>query len=376
MTVHGAKGLQAPIVFLPDTCQVPKSPGARLYELERHGSPPGAIGHLIWPVAKRKHDEIEAAKEAVRNAEIEEYHRLLYVAMTRAQDRLYICGWRGKNQLPNGCWYTLIDKGLAGLLSPAEGVDGTPVRRLELKPQEPVEGGKDATIEAPLIELPDWALRLAPLERSPFELRPSRLAVGQSESSVDAEQVPLGPTALADNARFARGRLVHALLQHLPEVGVEIRERAARAFIAARGADLPEGVRSEIVNETLAIANDPKFAPLFAEGSLAEVPVVAVLREAPEALALSGQIDRLAVLGNELLILDYKTNRPPPSRPEEVAPAYIAQLAAYRFALRRLFPRKAVRATLLWTDGPRLMEIPSTLLDDAECRMLQSGAKP
>ncbi len=377
MTVHGAKGLQAPIVFLPDTCQLPRAPGARLYELERHGSPPGAIGHLIWPVAKRKHDAIEAAKEAVRNAEIEEYHRLLYVAMTRAQDRLYICGWRGKNQLPNGCWYTLIDKGLAGLLSAAEGVDGTTVRRLELKPQEPVEGGEDTTIEAPLIELPDWALRPAPLERSPFELRPSRLAVGKVESSpVEDEQVPLGPTALADNARFARGRLVHALLQHLPELGVENRERAARAFVAARGADLPEAIRSEIVTETLAVANDAEFAPLFAEGSLAEVPVVAVLREEPEAVALSGQIDRLAVLGDELLILDYKTNRPPPSRPEDVAPAYIAQLAAYQFALRLLFPGKAVRAALLWTDGPKLMEIPSNLLDDAECRMLRSGAEP
>jgi ATP-dependent helicase/nuclease subunit A len=109
---------------------------------------------------------------------------------------------------------------------------------------------------------------------------------------------------------------------------------------------------------------------------LAEVPVVALLSEGPEALALSGQIDRLAVLGDELLILDYKTNRPPPSRPEDVAPAYIAQLAAYRFALRRLFPGKSVRAALLWTDGPRLMEIPSPLLDDAEGRMLQPQPKP
>jgi ATP-dependent helicase/nuclease subunit A len=162
-------------------------------------------------------------------------------------------------------------------------------------------------------------------------------------------------------------------LQHLPELGVENRERAARAFVAARGADLPDAVRSEIITETLAIANDPKFAPLFAEGSLAEVPVVAVLRREPEAVALSGQIDRLAVLGDELLILDYKTNRPPPSRPEDVAEAYKAQLAAYRFALRRLFPGKSVRAALLWTDGPKLMEIPSNMLDDAERRMLQAG---
>jgi ATP-dependent helicase/nuclease subunit A len=377
MTVHGAKGLQAPIVFLPDTCQLPRTPGARLYELEKQGSPPGEVGHLIWPVAKRKHDAIEAAKAAVLKAEIEEYHRLLYVAMTRARDRLYVCGWRGKNQLPDGCWYTLIDTGLAGLLSPVKGADGAPVRRLELKPQERVEGGKDATIEAPAIELPDWALTQAPPERSPFELRPSRLAVGQVEpSSIEAEQVPLGPAALADNARFARGRLVHALLQYLPELGIETRERAARAFVAARGADLPEAIRDEIVTETLAVANHPEFAPLFAAGSLAEVPVVALLREAPDTIALSGQIDRLAVLGDELLILDYKTNRPPPSRPEDVAPAYRAQLAAYRFALRRLFPGKPVRAALLWTDGPRLMEIPSNMLDDAEYRMLQTVPKP
>ena len=374
MTVHGAKGLQAPIVFLPDTCQLPKPPGARLYELERQGAPPGEIGHLIWPVAKREHDAIDAAKDAVRNAEMEEYHRLLYVAMTRPQDRLYICGWQGKTKLPDGCWYDLIKTGIAGLSNPAEGLNGTKVQRIEKRPAEPVESAEAAKREDAAIDLPAWATTQAPVERSPFELRPSRLAVGQIEASaIEGEQVPLGPAALADNARFERGRLVHALLQHLPELGVENRERAARAFVAARGADLPDAVRSEIITETLAIANDPKFAPLFAEGSLAEVPVVAVLRREPEAVALSGQIDRLAVLGDELLILDYKTNRPPPSRPEDVAEAYKAQLAAYRFALRRLFPGKSVRAALLWTDGPKLMEIPSNMLDDAERRMLQAG---
>ena len=377
MTVHGAKGLQAPIVFLPDTCQVPRPQGARLYELPRHGSGPGEIGHLFWPIAGRKHDAIDAAKDTVRDAELEEYHRLLYVAMTRARDRLYVCGWQGKTKLPDGCWYDLIKTGLAELLSPADGPNGTVVRRVEQKPAEPFEGGDVEKVEDAATELPEWALRPAPLERSPFELRPSRLAVGQIEpSSIEVEQVPLGPIALADNARFARGRLVHALLQHLPELGVEYRERAARALVAARGAELPEAVRDEIVAESLAIASDEHFAPLFAEGSLAEVPVVALLSEGPEALALSGQIDRLAVLGDELLILDYKTNRPPPSRPEDVAPAYIAQLAAYRFALRRLFPGKSVRAALLWTDGPRLMEIPSPLLDDAEGRMLQPQPKP
>ena len=112
---------------------------------------------------------------------------------------------------------------------------------------------------------------------------------------------------------------------------------------------------------------------MFLPGSLAEVPVVARLGEGDGAFALDGQIDRLAVLDRDLLIVDYKTNRPPAATPEEVAPAYIAQLAAYRAALARLFPGRTLRAALLWTDGPRLMEIPSTLLDDAERRILRRG---
>jgi ATP-dependent helicase/nuclease subunit A len=158
------------------------------------------------------------------------------------------------------------------------------------------------------------------------------------------------------------------LLQHLPEVGAEDQERAARAFVAARGAGLAQELKDEIVAETLAIVREASFTPLFQPGSLAEVPVAAVIGEGESAYELEGQIDRLAMLNRELLILDYKTNRPPPLTLQEVAPAYIAQLAAYRLALQRLFPGYALRAALLWTDGPRLMEIPSTSLDAAECR--------
>jgi ATP-dependent helicase/nuclease subunit A len=376
MTVHGAKGLQAPIVFLPDTCRLPKPPGARLYEMATPGAAPDETCHLIWPVAGRPHDAIEAAKSDTKDAETEESHRLLYVAMTRAEDRLYVCGWldRNKSKQPKGCWYELIDKGLTGLLSPAEGLGGHTVRRLELKPPVPVVvGAEPVQAVGEAVVLPSWAITPAPSERSPFELRPSRLAAGQIGATGETEQPTLGPSALADNARFARGRLVHALLQHLPEIRDADRERAARVFVAARSGGLPETMQGEIITESLAIAGDPNFAPLFAERSLAEVPVVARFGTGADQRALSGQIDRLAVLDDYLLILDYKTNRPPPSRIEDVAPAYISQLAAYRLALSRLFPDKEIRAALLWTDGPKLMPIPSTYLDDAERRILQSG---
>jgi ATP-dependent helicase/nuclease subunit A len=225
--------------------------------------------------------------------------------------------------------------------------------------------------EAPL---PPWASTPAPPEQSRELLTPSGLGalVGDTTPAYP-EQPPLGPKALADNRRFARGRLVHTLLQYLPEVAAADREGAARNFVAARGRDLPPEMREEIVSETLAIVQDTRFAPLFAAGSLSEVPVVARLGEGDGARILSGQIDRLAILDDALLVLDYKTNRPPPSSPQEVAPGYIAQLAAYRAALRLMFPERALRAAIIWTDGPKLMEIPSTLLDLAERRMLQEG---
>ena len=124
------------------------------------------------------------------------------------------------------------------------------------------------------------------------------------------------------------------------------------------------------MSETLAIVQDPRFAPLFQPGSLGEVPIVARFAKGD----LSGQIDRLVVSDGALLVLDYKTNRPPPETPEEVAPAYVAQLAAYRAALRLMFPGRSLRAALVWTDGPKLMEIPSNLLDRAEQRILAEGA--
>jgi ATP-dependent helicase/nuclease subunit A len=370
MTVHGAKGLQAPIVFLPDTCMLPRAQGASIHMLARHGVPPEEVGHIVWPAGGNTLSHIEEAKKTARKADLEEYHRLLYVAMTRARDRLYVCGWSQKEAPEKASWYELVDQGLQGLLTETPGYDGKPVQRRISEQTVPVKAPCEAEAAASAAELPDWATKPAPAERSRAILTPSGLgALLGDTASAYPEQPPLGPKALADNRRFARGRLVHTLLQHLPEVAAADREGAARNFVAARGRDLPEEMREEIVSETLAIVQDTRFAPLFAPGSLSEVPIVARLGEGD----ISGQIDRLAVLDDALIVLDYKTNRPPPSVPDEVAPGYIAQLAAYRSALRLMFPERALRAAIIWTDGPKLMEIPSTLLDLAERRMLQKG---
>ena len=376
MTVHGAKGLQAPIVFLPDTCMTPRVQGPRLYPLGRRDVPPDEIGHLVWAPGGADLQMLEEAKERQKQADLEEYNRLLYVAMTRAQDRLYVCGWQGQKEPDGLSWYRLVKDGLAGVLTEAEDEAGRAVLRLA-SPQEKPMGRTETSKERPAQpSLPDWARRPAMPEPSRLKLTPSGIGAGveQGHAAYFMEQPPLGPRALAADSRYARGRLVHALLQHLPEVGAADQERAARAFVAARGSDLTSAILEEVVVETLAIVRKPDFAPLFAPGSLAEVPVVARIGEGAEGFDLEGQIDRLAILDDALLVLDYKTNRPPPTRQEDVSPAYIAQLAAYRVALTSLFPERVIRTALLWTDGPRLMEIDSSFLDAAERRIRRRGA--
>ena len=238
MTVHGAKGLQAPIVFLPDTCMLPRRQGASIHLLARHGVPPEEVGHIVWPAGGNALEHIEEAKSLARKAELEEYHRLLYVAMTRARDRLYVCGWSQKETPEKASWYELVDQGLQGLLTESAGYDGEPVQRLISKQTAPVKAPCEAEAAAAAAELPDWATQPAPAERSRAILTPSGLGalLGDSASPYP-EQPPLGPKALADNRRFARGRLVHTLLQHLPEVAAaDQRGRGARLSSPHAGA--------------------------------------------------------------------------------------------------------------------------------------------
>jgi len=188
----------------------------------------------------------------------------------------------------------------------------------------------------------------------------------------DADPPISGPSALADESRFLRGTLIHALLEHLPTLPQSSWTAAAEAFVAARAEKLPRAVRNGIVTETLAVLREPAFAALFGPDSR---PEVAIAAEVPRpsgkgpALRLTGKLDRLARDGDTVLIVDYKTNRPPPDSADRVADAYLLQLAAYRLCVGRIFPSLAVRAAILWTDGPRIMEIPQAILDAYQARL-------
>ncbi len=381
MTVHGAKGLQAPIVFLPDTCMRPRLQGVRLYALPRAGEPPEEVGHLIWPPAGHsKLAGIEDSKALAERAEREEYHRLLYVAMTRAEDRLYICGWEGLQKREAGAvWYDLVRDGLGGLLADVVGPDGAHVRRMESPQTQAAKGDESEPEQRAVPPLPDWALTPARPERARRRLTPSRLTPptdGRAEGAF-AWQPPLGPRALSANHRFARGRLVHALLQHLPELDPEHQELAARAFVAARGADLAQELQEEIIAETLAIAGDRALCALVPPGQPGRGAGRGQDRRGRGRLSSSRA--RSTGSPSSRTSCSSSTTRPIARRPRRSRrwrEAYIDQLAAYRLALKRLFPGRSLRAALLWTDGARLMEIPSTSLDSAERRILAGPAKP
>jgi ATP-dependent helicase/nuclease subunit A len=188
--------------------------------------------------------------------------------------------------------------------------------------------------------------------------------------SASDEMLPRRAAGQADDTQvaraLARGRLVHRLLQSLPDIPAERRAEAGRRFLDRAGVEFSAPERETFLGEVLALLDNPQFALLFAPGSRAEVPIVGrIRRHGRPTLAVSGQIDRLADAPDAVLIADYKTNRPAPCRLEEVPHGYVRQLALYRHVLATLYPTRPVRAALIWTDTSALMEIPSNLLDQA-----------
>jgi ATP-dependent helicase/nuclease subunit A len=165
------------------------------------------------------------------------------------------------------------------------------------------------------------------------------------------------------NKALARGVLVHRLLQSLPDIPSAARAEAARRHLARCAAEFSAEERKTIIEQILLLLEDARFAQLFLPGSRAEVPIVGRLNGG--TLAVAGQVDRLAVTDDSVLIADYKTNRPAPRRLADVPEAYVAQLALYRAVLGELYPDKRIRAALVWTDVPDLMEISDASLDAA-----------
>jgi ATP-dependent helicase/nuclease subunit A len=346
MTVHGAKGLEADIVILPDTTTIPEGAARHatlLYDDEA----------VFFPMADRDAPEcVRTAKAKALDDALREHRRLLYVALTRAKDELHICGFEGKRGVRIGSWYDLMRP-----IAEARGIvvsEGEEMVR-ETAPRRTME--QITSVSLP-VELPAWARTPANQEQArPRLIRPSE-AAGTEEP---ARTLPSGAK------HFDRGLVVHALLAHLPLLPAGERMQAARRYLLAKGVDEDDG--EKLIKETLAVLDHPDFAVAFGPGSRAEAAIVADLPELGVDARVSGRLDRLAVNEDAVFAIDFKTNRPAPGHVDKVAPLYLAQMALYRAALGKVFPGRRIDCALVWTAGPALMPLPAGLLDAVFARI-------
>ncbi len=374
MTVHGAKGLEASVVFLVDTTTSPSdTQRLKLINLPQGNAGPHAPGVVVWAGRKAEDPSSVVAARAAMIADTEdEYRRLLYVAMTRAADRLVVGGCLpgNMNTVRKLSWYDLITKGLANSDLRVQELDtpsGKVTRYTLAEETSPSAGPVSAPAAAAPIALPNWLLTPAQPETSTESpLRPSGPAAGDSHPIRTGESIAQRARALQ------RGTLVHRLLQSLPDIAALGRRDAALAYLARNADGWTEDERKQLAENALALIADPRFAPVFAPGSRAEVSIVGRLERPHRRPALvSGQIDRLVVTDSEVLIVDFKTNHAPPTQATEAPKGYVRQLALYRAVLGKLYPQRPVRAALLWTETPEFMEISVPALDAELAAVIQ-----
>ena len=360
LTVHGSKGLEAPIVFLADATYRKDMRKDRL--LWRDDGLP------LWNVGKARQDSVSGDLYAQQEARLQaEHRRLLYVAMTRAEERLIVAGCQRQKEGSHtagrpASWYEMIRAGLERLPETSAGTmtlpGGSVGDRLSFGDGDAgrVSAGQttlpfalDGQRQPPM---PEWLQAVVRGEARTEPLRPSIDPLSED---------PPADSPLRDerSRRFGRGLVVHKLLQILPGVPESGRAAAMYRYLEKPGLGFDSSMRDAIAGEVCAILNNPEWLGLYGPSSRAEVPLVGEVG----GRQVSGQVDRLAVLDDEVMVIDYKTNRPPPRELGDVSPAYGRQMAIYRALLRQIYPEKKIRCALLWTEGPRLMLLKDSWLD-------------
>jgi ATP-dependent helicase/nuclease subunit A len=349
MTIHGSKGLQAPVVILPDTMR----------KNQQHNR-----DNILWPAKTGLDVPLYATnvnampqlyvsyKNEKMRTEEEELQRLLYVAMTRAADRLYVTGYAGVTKPQEGGWYDKIKSAMLGD---------------ELVQKIDTPEGEVLCIDNPQTEDPDKAQsksaakELAPKPAfwvyempKPEPMPPKPLIPSTPSKEEDEQDRSISPLMAVHNKRFLRGNVTHKLLEFLPEYAKEKHNAIAQNYINKNAGDLSQQVRDNIVKEVCAILSHPEYGDFFMAGSMAEVPITALM---PDNKVISGQIDRLVIGEHDIWIVDYKTNRPSPKEVTAVPKIYRDQLKAYRDVIQNIYPEHEIHCALLWTDVPRLMKV-------------------
>jgi ATP-dependent helicase/nuclease subunit A len=359
MTVHGSKGLQAPIVILADAADDPdRGMPAALALAEERAEGAAHLYHAprVLPLPGLRKEEkvgrIAAAEAAAKAAEREEHWRLLYVAMTRAEEALFVTGSLGPRETaPAGdSWYAQIAEVMPADLWMPNGLWGASAAQGVPPPPAPPRAAQTLELALPAAR-PRWLSQ--PIGEEPVPPRPLAPSALGEDVGADPPHAPGG-----DRSAALRGTLIHALLERLPALAPERRAEAAARWLARNAAMLPEGARAEMAEAALRVLAVPEWADLFGPAALAEVPIAATVG----GRVIAGTIDRLLVSEERIRLVDFKTARRPPAGLEAVPVAIMRQMAAYAAALAVTFPGRAVEVALLYTHAPRLIEIPAEVL--------------
>jgi ATP-dependent helicase/nuclease subunit A len=345
MTVHGAKGLEAPVVILADATADPAKLGRTPLTLDFEVTP-GASAPLLRPKKEERRSPFEESIGREEVQDLQEHWRLLYVALTRAADRLIVSGVApkakkdGSDARPENCWHRVVERAL--IARNAEPVEGKLVygSTAQVRPLR-----RKARAALPPIAVPDWAVRPAlPETRPPRPLAPSAIAL-------DDEAAPPPSEAMRLAAR--RGTIIHQLFERLAAVDPDARPAAALRWLEQSAGVADESERSEIVDQVCGILSDDRFSALFGPGSLGEAPLAATL---PDGRVIAGTIDRLLVEEDRVSVIDFKTGKVPGAA-EQIPTSHRRQMEAYVHALRVIFPGRDIRAALLYTAGPILYDV-------------------
>ena len=349
MTVHGAKGLEAPVVILPDTADLKPPPPDPITVM------PGGVA-VFRPRKERVPAPMQGPLAGEAQARDAETDRLFYVALTRPQSWLIVCG-AGDDKAATPCWHRQVRGAMAALGAEAL-ADGT--LRLAHGDWPAPATGDDMSGVSAAVALPGWAVDPAgPAPDWPRMISPSSLGAGGPALAAvaDAEMSEV-------DARL-RGTLLHLLLEHLPlSPPADWAEMGVLLLSQQQDAALDAGQIADLVDEARGVLAAPGLRALFDAEALVEVDVTAALPGAA-GQRMYGRIDRLVRIDGRLVAVDFKSNRAVPDRPEDVPEGIAAQMGAYLSALRQIFPGTAVEVAVLWTRAARLMPLPHDMVTEA-----------